>query len=326
MQLSRRTFIGSSLAAGLAAAAEATGTHWLLSARDPLRLGMLDLGQGSADYLNLFAMIPGAHVAAVVAHRRHDRTRDAVEQLRRLDQPRPTLYSGAAELLQDSSLDAVLFPGSPSLETAEAFLSAGVPCFADLPPRTPIPNSQTFSYVRRFLQPSGTIRFRLDDLTYPYSHEHVRAWLNRSAALRTSAVLTLPLITDLHRSRTATIVALSSLLSASLLSPAELLVWAVDRSPQERESVGEKRIDLPSNPHGLEHLTLAALGPCPNSSDLLIRHRYGSMNLTIHGCLNPRSSLESAMRFLRDVRHPEGTEYGDTLNAVIAGLLVDRSC
>jgi hypothetical protein len=62
MPITRRTFLQSSLGASLAAAAEVTRCHWLLSSTTPVCIGVVGLDASALEHLSLFAAIPGAKV------------------------------------------------------------------------------------------------------------------------------------------------------------------------------------------------------------------------------------------------------------------------
>jgi hypothetical protein len=138
--LTRRTFLHSSLVAGLASAAEATRTRWLLSSTGPVRVGVAGLGASALEHLALFAAIPGAEIVGL-ADSQLSRTTQALRQLRELGQPAPVVD----RMLDNRTLEAVSLP-SGDTNAGPMFsriLAAGLPVLSDTPLRWKHPHTRS---------------------------------------------------------------------------------------------------------------------------------------------------------------------------------------
>src|SRR5438309_969032 len=135
MLLSRRTFLQSTLTAGLAAAAEATGSRWLLRPVGGIRIGIAGLGATALDHLALFAAIPGAEIVGI-ADPSPKNLHAAAGYLRDNGQRPPSLYRNSADLLNDRSLHALAIPscGKNGAQMMRDAIATGISILLDAPP------------------------------------------------------------------------------------------------------------------------------------------------------------------------------------------------
>jgi myo-inositol 2-dehydrogenase/D-chiro-inositol 1-dehydrogenase len=130
--LNRRSFLGCSAAAGLAMAqgqvAEALG------AEQPVRLGLIGLGNRGTSLLRGFLSLPGVQVVAVCDPEPRHRTR-AQGIAEKASQYRPDALAGAPELLAREDVDAVAVavPGDLHAALYQATIDAGKHLYAEKP-------------------------------------------------------------------------------------------------------------------------------------------------------------------------------------------------
>jgi hypothetical protein len=321
MQLTRRTFVSSTLAVGLAAAAEATHSSWLLTSGDAVRIGIADIDSSNAEHVALLSAIPGAEIAALFGTNR-ELTRESFFQLQESGKPMPILYGTLNRMLLDRSLEAVYLAGR-SLDASEAFsriIQAGHPVMAD-PPHE-VSRGDRYSPLTTAYSAKTHILLRTNYLANSNSVQDVRNWLLRSDARETEAILSLPLFAQRDQVRSAGILSLACLIGASDLSPAELLRWHSSKTPKVRTTGSSGTISLPDNSYGLRSLRIHALGGDADSSTLALHHSHGSFHLPIVRNSCPQAALRSAMLFLTRVRFRRKVNNADAVHALVASQLM----
>ena len=326
MLLSRRTFLQSTLTAGLAAAAEATGSSWLLRPVARIRIGIAGLGATALDHLALFAAIPGAEIVGL-ADPSTKNLHAAAGYLRDNGQRQPSLYRDSGDLLNDPSLHALAIPscGQNGAQMMRDAIATGISILLDAPP---VLSQRELGQMLRILQSTRTpVHFRLADYLYPSSVTDVRSWLTRSGS--TGAELTLALQPFAARDdlRIPVIAALDAVLDASGATDEELQVWGT----QGRRSAGIEgtgmscSITLPPNPFKFESLLVHSFpGMLESVSTLHLRSIRGSVKLGIASQADLVSSLQTAMLFLASVRDTPSAAPKRSYRAQVAAAGADR--
>jgi hypothetical protein len=318
MSLTRRTFLQSSLMAGLAGTAEATCTRWLLSSGDAVRIGIAGLGASASEHLALFATIPGARIVGL-ADPEPTRITSAQRQLRELGQSTPTVYRNVDHMLSDHCVEAVAMPneaGNPA-NIFRGIVKAGLPLLADFPPVEP-PHSYETSLSAR-----TPVHFRLADFMYPATVADLTAWLKRSDCNHGEAHLVISPATTTRELRMAAIVATNALLAASPVPDDKLISWARSNHAQPTIRGTTGVVSLPENSAGIGALHVHLLARSAKDSKLLVQHRAGSMEVVIASQPNATSSLRTVMMFLDGVRRPGSARNLSSSRARLASLLVE---
>jgi len=325
MLLSRRTFLQSTLAAGLAAAAEVTGTHWLLGPAGRLRIGIAGLGTAGSDHLALFAAIPGAEIVGL-ADPSSKNLHAAAGYLRDNGQRPPSLYRNSGDLLNDRALHALSIPssGQNGAQVMRDAIAVGVPVLLDAPP---LLAQKELGKMLSILETTRTpVHFRLADYLYPSSVMDVRSWLTRSGS--TGAELALALQPFAARDlRIPLIAALDVVLDASGTSDRELRMWGIQGRHSARiEGTGTScSIALPPNPFRFEGLLVHSFpGVLESVSTLHLRSVRGSVKLGIASQAHAVSSLQTAMLFLASVRDGHFGDANRSCRAQVAAAGADR--
>jgi len=323
MTISRRSFLQSSLMAGLAGAADATCTRWLLSSNNAVRIGITNLGTSASEHLALLAAVPGAEIIGVV-DRDPRRVTAALHQLRELGQPTPTLYRNVEHMLSDQRLEAVVL-SNDAITSGPSFrqiLDAGLPVLTEFPPPLPVRDSRLYGNILRAQKP---IHFRLADFTYPASSADVTSWLKRGSPNKPEARLMISSTVTMRELRIATIVAIDALLAISSVPIHGLMPWlsSNDAGTQIRDAGTGGSIGLPDNFANLRALRIHLLGGLRNSSRLVVEHKAGSIELPISRTPHALSSLKTLMRFLQQVREPKLYQSLVSTKVYIAACLAD---
>jgi hypothetical protein len=325
MTLTRRSFIQSSLAAGLSSAAEATRSRWLLSATDRVRVGLAGLGASAWEHLALFAAIPGAEIVGL-ADSEPSRTTQALRQLRELGQAVPMVYRDVDRMLDNQTIQAISLPN----ENADAgpmlsrVLAAGLPVLSDIPPTVELAiNTRSYEAV---LGTHTLVHFRLADFTYPTSSTDLIGWLKRSGLKTIEAHLIIPRQLTKQEFRVVSIAAIDLLLAASPLTPERLIRWLGSKDARIQTSAARtiSSIALPQNAAGTSALHVHLLGSLPQNAKLVVQHENGSLELAISGQPNADSSLRTVMNFLSHVRESGRDSNALASRAQIAAALVDQ--
>jgi hypothetical protein len=303
--------------AGLAGAADATCTRWLLSSSDAVRIGIAGLGASASEHLALFATVPGARIVAL-SDPEPARINAAQRRLHELGQPTATVYRNLGDMLSGSSVEAVALPNEAG-EPAEIFrrvVKAGLPILADFPPAE---ESHFFESSRNAGPPA---HFRLDDFMYPATSDDLTAWLRRSKCTNGVAHLIISPTTTIGDLRTAAIVATNALLAAVAVPQEEVISWARlhHEHPAVQGVIGI--VPLPQNPAGISALHVHMLARSAKDSKLVIQHRTGSMDVVIASQPNAISSLRTVMMFLSNVRNRYRTNNVSCSRAWLTSLLV----
>jgi hypothetical protein len=325
IQFTRRTFLQSSLATGLVAAAEATRSRWLLSSAGPVRIGIAGLGASATQHLALFAAIPGAEIAGL-ADSEPTRTAQALRQLRELGQVAPAVYRDLDRMLENPTLQAISLPN----QTAEAgpilhrVIAAGLPVLSDFPPSVESPESVRL--YEAVLSAPAPVHFRLADFTYPTSASDLMAWLKRSGSKTAEAHLFIPRMATLQELRVAAIAATDALLAASSLSQDRLIRWVGTKDARSEMSAAGTigNIALPQNSFGISALRVHLLGVLQQNSKFVVQHRSGSMEFAISSLPDADSSLQTAMKFLNCARRRSRTDNVIGSRAHVAAAVVDH--
>lgn len=325
MLLTRRSFIQSSLVAGLVSAAEATRSRWLLSTMDRVRVGLVGLGASASEHLALLAAIPGAEIVGL-ADSDPSRTTQTLRQLREFGQAAPLVYRDLDGMLGNQTIQAITL----SNENADAgpmlsrVLAAGLPVLADTPP-TMQPRVNTRFY-EQVLAAHTPVHFRLADFTYPTSSIDLIGWLTRSGSKTMEANLIMPRLVTNQEFRVVAIVAIDLLLATSPLSPKRLIQWLDSKDARIQTSAARtiSSLALPRNPTGLSALQVHLLGGFRQNARLVIQHGDGSIELAISTQPNADSSLRTIMSFLSHVRQSDRGINTLGSRAQVAAALADR--
>jgi hypothetical protein len=325
MLLTRRSFLHSSLVAGLASAAEATRSHWLLSSSGRVRVGVASLGASACEHLALLSAIPGVEIVGL-ADSDPNRTTKALDQLRELGRTTPVVYRNLDRMLDNRILQAIALPSNGDPESSlilNRIVAAGLPVLTDLPP---VLNPQSSSqWYQATLAHHVLVHFRLADFTYPTSSTDLVGWLKRSGMKTTEAQLILPRTMTQQEFRVVAIAATDLLLAASPLNSEGLIRWLGSKEARIQIShagtIGN--IALPQNETGISGLRIHLLGRFPQNAELVLQHESGSMEMAISSQPNASSSLQTVMKFLTQVR--ESHRVGNSLasRAQVAAGLVD---
>ena len=186
MLLTRRTFLHSSLVAGLASAAEATRSNWLLSSSGRVRVGVAGLGASASEHLALLSAIPGVEIVGL-ADSDPTRATNALRQLRELGRATPVVYRDLRRMLDIQILQAIALPSNGDAEAGpilSRIVATGLPVLTDLPPVVkPHESSQFF---KSLLTNRARVQFRLNDFVYPVSSTDLVGWRNKSDAKTTT--------------------------------------------------------------------------------------------------------------------------------------------
>jgi hypothetical protein len=326
MLFSRRTFLQSTLSAGLAAAAEATGSRWLLKPVGRIRIGIAGLGATALDHLALFAAIPGAEIAGL-ADPSMENLHTAAGYLRDNGQRPPSLYRNSADLLNDRSLHALAIPsccrnGAQMMRDA---IATRISILLDAPP---VLSQRELERMLRLLQTARIqVHFRLADYLYPSTVTDVRSWLTRSGSSGADLALVLQPFAAREDLRIPVIAALDAVLDASGATDEELRVWGTQGQQSARiEGTGSSCvIALPPNRFKFEDLLVHSFaGMLESVSTLHLRSARGSVKLGIASEADVVSSLQTAMLFLASVRDVPPADPKRWCRAQVAATGADR--
>ncbi len=326
MLLSRRKFLQSTVTAGLAAAAEATGSRWLLKPVGCIRIGIAALEATAWDHLALFAAIPGAEIVGL-ADPSTKNLHAAADYLRDNGQRPPSLYRNSADLLNDRSLHALAIPscGQNGAQMMREAIAAGIPILLDAPP---ILSRRDLGQMLGILQTARTpVHFRLADYLYPSSAADVRSWLTRSGSAGAELALALQPFAARDDLRIPVIAALDAVLDASGATSEGLRMWGTQaRQTTPIEGTGTScSIALPPNPFKFERLLVHSFsGVLESVSTLHLRSTRGSVKLGIACQADVVSSLQTAMLFLASVRDTPSADPKRSCRAQVAAGGADR--
>jgi hypothetical protein len=325
MLLTRRSFMHYSLAAGLASAAEATRSHWLLSSSRQVRVGVAGLGASASEHLALFSAIPGAEIVGL-ADSDPNRATQAIHQLRELGRTTPVIYRDLDRMLDNPTLEAISLPNHGDTATGpmlSRIVAAGLPVLTDLPPVVkPHGSSQFFELL---LANRARVHFRLADFMYPTSSTDLIDWRKRSGMKTMEAKLIMPRIVTQQEFRTVAIAATDLLLAASPLNSERLIRWLGSEQAwiQTTDAGAMGNIALPQNEAGISALRVHMLGTFQRNARLLVQHGGGSMELSVSSQPDADSSLRTVMKFLSQVRELGRISNSPASRAQVAAALVD---
>jgi hypothetical protein len=324
MKLTRRSFLSSSLATGVAAAAQASHAQWLLSSANPVRLGLLDTGAGHLHALSVFSAIPGAQIAGIVTAGDARRIRQLRDHLKECGQIEPAVYRTSEHLLSETKLQAFVLSGDSGAGRAslgQAALAAGRAVLL----------GEVFTHARspelasEILSSHQIIRFSADDFLYPASRADVKQWLIRHRADRVAAKLTLRPFSDAPNSFNLAAIAFSSLLSLTSLQPDALLAWSKKISQVCPLGLGIGQIPVPQNEYGVEAITVNPFGVQPGIATLSLAHRESELTLQIGSDFSQDGALKTAVGFLRDVKATGPVDNLDAFHTLLAASTVENA-
>jgi hypothetical protein len=303
MLLTRRSFLQSTLAAGLGVAAEVTGGHWLLNPANKIRIGIVGLGPTALEHLSLFSAIPGAEIVSL-ADPNPQNLHKAASYLRDLGQKSPTLHRFPDDLLYDRSLNALAVPNCDlnGGQLVGDAIATGMSILLDAPPTV---SPRRLEQMLELLQHArSAVHFRLADYLYPSKASDIRSWLVRTGSRSAELALALQPSAAREDLRIAVIAALDAVFDASGASDEELRTWGTN--PEHLNHIGgygnSCSISLPANSFGFKSLHAHQFpGMLEVASTLHIQSCRGSMKLSIDSQAHAISSLQTAMSFLATV-------------------------
>lgn len=319
MHLNRRTFLQTSLTAGLATAAEASGGHWLLEPSGPVRVGIVGLGGSAMEHLALYTAIPGSQIVAI-ADEDTKRLQAAARFLKEHGQPSPRLYRGRAKLCHSREIDVFSVPATAGNEAEHALaaVQSGRPVLFDVPAITG--EDQTVKRLLHAIASSKSIvEYRLADLLYPNTPNDVICWVGRNQFGPIDARLNLT-SANKPQGRSAAIASLDALLAAAA---SDLTSWDVAKQAQ---MCGVLRMfELPQEPFQKGQLRIHTLGGLfATKSTLQLRSRTGEMTIPISSQPDPDSSLQSFMTFLAHASGGGSTGNQNACRAHLAAKNIDQ--
>lgn len=323
MHLTRRTFISSSLAAGLVTAAEATESRWLLGSTDPIRVGIVELDASNAEHLALFSAIPGATITDIFGINSKT-TEESVAHIQEYRKPTPTIHRHLDSILRNSSINMISISGHDTAELSliNRIVSAGLPVMADIPLRATRPDKRHFIDALPLMK--TPVLFRKDYFSGPATMQDVRNWLLRSRAKETEATLTVPICAGRSQMFIAGTISLVALLEGCDIEANSLPDWFDSEHSEIRVARGipSGTIPIPNNPYGIRHLQIRSLGGNPAISTLALNTPLRSLQIPITNSANPQGSLQTAMRFLNRVRFRREVDNSDSAQTAISLLLM----
>lgn len=323
MELSRRTFLSSSLVAGLIAAAEATHSRWLLARDTPIRIGLANFGESGVDQTALFSAIPGTEVAGLFGI--HDRmVHTILAQIKEHGKPRPAFYENVDHLLSDPTLHVISASGRQSAiaPLLGRIVAAKLPLLSDVP--LEFPDGEQERTIEILSMAKAPVHFRMNYFEHTLTVQDVKNWLSRSSARKLRARLTVPVWgTNAQISRAGTL-SLTTLFEACNMCPRNLRQWlpTAQRNISVSKGLPCGKVPMPGNPYGISCLQFLPCSGNPDISTLSLDHVRGSLRIPIGNNSNVQSMLRSTMRFLNQVRFPKETDNSGPTRALIASLLM----
>jgi hypothetical protein len=326
MNLSRRTFLQSSLSAGIVAAANATGTAWALDPHEQFRLGIAGLDGAAREHLALFAAIPAAQIIAIADHDT-DSLDLASAFLLSEGRARPAQFRDYRQMLYHSQPQAIVFPGQSFGSTGEfdAATALGLPVLLDAPLALDRKHAQT--WLREQAGRSLTCNTRLADYFRPCTLSDVMRWRNRTGAsqLRADSIVPFRLQNNCRNQLTA---AVNAVLATFPLKDHELIDWIGANSflnvNRTRSAVSVSVPAGTASSNGTLRFQRSAWHTAP---EVRLEDEGKQETLTIYssGQLSDLSSISTVLTFLDSVRTSNKTTASEIIRSHVAGLIVDES-
>ncbi|MGB0063095.1 MAG: hypothetical protein WBP85_01505 [Terracidiphilus sp.] len=337
MLLTRRTFVQSSIAASLAAAAEATHASWLLKPDNAVRIAIADLGPFANEHISLFAALPGVEIVALVDPS-HSKSRAAIAQLTQLGRPTPAVYASLSSLLRHTGIDAFSLAADeePAAFSLHEILATRRPILLDLPPRD-------LSLGDLMLLQKAPVYFRTSDRLYPGAQTEIHAQWKRSPLKPETGTqkrftrLILERRLRPSQLRAVLIAALGAVLEPLSIPVAALAAWSEDPAVIEFTRASTVlHIHLPPQLSNFDSLDIDLLPRSFGASILSLGQPQGTMQVPIWRAPDIQSSLRTVMAFLsqnhaRFAKHTSSTRtytadnVTDVALAFAAASVVDRA-
>jgi hypothetical protein len=326
MNLSRRTFLQSSLSAGIIAAANDTGKTWALDSHQQLRLGIASLSGAAQKHLALLAAIPAAQITAIADHDAGSLDLASAFLLSE-GRARPAKFRDYRQMLYHSQPQAIVFPGYAFPSTAEfdATVAIGLPVLLDAP--LALDRKRALAWLREQAGRFLTYHTRLADYLRPCTLSDITRWRSRIGASQLQVDFIVPsrLQDNCRNQLTAGV---DAVLATSSLKDHELIDW-ISRSPFVSANRTRSVVTVvPIGATGSSAALRFQRSAWHTAPEIRLQSEGYQEKMTIYPSgrsLSGLSSISTVLAFLDSVRTGNKTTASEIIRSHVAGLIVDES-